>query len=255
MTSTKSKKSILYEEFHKDKRLQKKIISDNNFTYRELIKILKPLLPKVKNVLDIGSGVGTIDFYLADKGKNVTGIEISKQAVELAKKNSQLFKLEKKITFINAAFPSKISQSKFDLVIFSEVIEHLENDEKVLKDIWKVLKPGGLLVITTPSLNAPLYRLGLLKNFDKKVGHLRRYTTHGLIKVISESGFDVITFGKHEGILRNFLFTNDAAGKLIKFIRGFFSEFIALIDSLTIPLMGESNIHFVAKKPVKKVKN
>ena len=56
------------------------------FTYRHLIRILKPYLPKVKKILDIGSGVGTIDFYLASKGKEVTGIEISKSAVELARK-------------------------------------------------------------------------------------------------------------------------------------------------------------------------
>ena len=78
---TQKKKTILYETYHSNRRLQKRIISDNNFTYRELIKIMKPHLNKIQSVLDIGSGAGTIDFYLASKGKKVTGIEISKSAV------------------------------------------------------------------------------------------------------------------------------------------------------------------------------
>src|SRR6266404_5623131 len=98
------KKTELYETFHGERRLQKRIISDNNFTYRELIKILKPYLNKVNTVLDIGSGVGTIDFYLASKGKKVTGIEISENAVSVASANAKLFGLDKKINYIAAEF-------------------------------------------------------------------------------------------------------------------------------------------------------
>lgn len=238
----------LYQAFHQDRRLQKRIIGDNNFTYRHLIEILKPYLPKVKKILDIGSGVGTIDFYLASKGKKVTGIEISKSAVELAKKNAELFNLNKKITFINAAFPTKILKGQYDMVIFSEVIEHLEDDTKALRDIWKVLKPNGLLVITTPSINAPLYRLGLLNKFDREVGHMRRYTLPYLISLVEKNGYKVIQSGRHEGIIRNLLFTSKFGGKLLKVIRWKLSDFITKIDSLTLTDRGESNLHLVAKR-------
>jgi SAM-dependent methyltransferase len=248
MKNVKNYRNNLYEGFHSNNRLQKKIISDNNFTYRELIKLLKPLLPKINNVLDIGSGVGTIDFYLGSKGKNVTGIEISQQAVNIAKLNAKIFNLEKKIEFINSTFPSRTITNKYDLVIFSEVIEHLENDKKALNDIWKVLKPGGFLIITTPSMNAPLYRLQLVHRFDKRVGHLRRYTIGNLSNIVIECGFNIILVGKHEGIIRNFLFTNKFAGKFIKFIKGVLSTFVSFVDSLTIPITGESNIHLVAQK-------
>jgi 2-polyprenyl-3-methyl-5-hydroxy-6-metoxy-1,4-benzoquinol methylase len=244
-----TKKNLqLYENFHYNRKLQKRIIEDNNFTYRELIKILKPYLEDVNTVLDIGSGVGTIDFYLGSRGKEVTGIEISTSAVMLAKKNAKLFNLDKIVTFINAAFPSKITSGKYDLVIFSEVIEHLEDDTMALKDIWKILKPGGLLIITTPSKNAPLYRLGLLNKFDISVGHLRRYTLPELTMQVEKNGYKVIGSGRHEGILRNYLFTNRNAGKLLKFVKWKISNVISMIDGMTIPLFGESNIHIIAQK-------
>jgi len=248
MRHTTNIKKKLYETFHKDIRLQKSIIKDNNFTYRELIKILKPYLNKSHFILDIGSGVGTIDFYLASKGKKVTGVEISKSAVEIAKYNAKLFNLDKKINFIIAEFPNKILRRNYDLVIFSEVIEHLEDDNKALHDIWKVLKNNGLLIITTPSKNAPLYRMGLLSNFDKSVGHLRRYTENEIRILVEKNGYKVISSGRHEGILRNFLFTNSIAGKLIRVMKWKISDIVAFIDHLTIPLFGESDIYVVAKK-------
>ncbi len=242
------KKTELYETFHGNRNLQKRIISDNNFTYRELIKIIKPHLNKINTVLDIGSGVGTFDFYLASKGKKVTGIEISKNAVEVAKANSIVFKLDKQIDFIAAEFPHKLKNENYDLVLFSEVIEHLENDTKALKDIWRVLNHDGLLIITTPSKNAPLYRLGLLDTFEKEVGHLRRYTEEDLKELVEKNGFEVLSSGVHEGILRNFLFTNPVAGKLLRFVKWHISDIVASIDALTIPIFGESNIHLTAKK-------
>lgn len=244
----KSKKSKLYEGYHSDRKLQKRIVADNNFGYRDLINTLKPYLNEIEVILDIGSGVGTIDFYLASKGKSIIGIEISEKAISIANKNARLFNLDKRITFIKSEFPRKVPAKKYDLVLFSEVIEHLENDNKALKEIRKVLKPNALLIITTPSKNAPLYRMGLLKKFDEAVGHLRRYTEEELRELASKNGYRVISVGKHEGILRNFLFTNQVAGKLLRFVRWKFSDILAVVDSLTIPVLGESDLHLVARK-------
>jgi 2-polyprenyl-3-methyl-5-hydroxy-6-metoxy-1,4-benzoquinol methylase len=242
------KKTALYEKYHGNRKLQKRIINDTNFTYRELLKTLKPYLKNTHLILDIGCGVGTVDFYMASKGKKVTGIEISKKAVTIAKANAKLFKLDKKLEFITAKFPHKIQDKNYDLVIFSEVIEHLEDDQKVLHDIRQVLKPNGLLIITTPSLHAPLYRMGMLDEFDKEVGHLRRYTKDELISLVKNNGYKIVSVTVHEGILRNFLFTHPVAGKFLRLVRWPFSGIISGIDYLTIPLFGASSIHLIAKK-------
>ena len=72
----------VHEKYHIKTTAQKKIIDDKNFTYRLLIKVLsKKINTKKLKVLDIGCGAGTICFYLANKGHDVTGIDISQKAI------------------------------------------------------------------------------------------------------------------------------------------------------------------------------
>jgi 2-polyprenyl-3-methyl-5-hydroxy-6-metoxy-1,4-benzoquinol methylase len=137
---------------------------------------------------------------------------------------------------------------RFDLIILSEVIEHLQNDDLALKRIHKMLNKKGVVIITTPSKHAPLYRLGYAKGFDKSVGHLRRYTIESLSKQCREAGLTVVETRKIEGILRNFLFLNPIAGEFVRFIKFFISDIVTFIDNLTIPIFGESNIIIVARK-------
>ena len=68
--------------YHQKTKAQHKIIDEGNFTYRVILSIINKYLKGTKKVLDIGCGAGTLDFYLANKGHNVTGIDISEKAIE-----------------------------------------------------------------------------------------------------------------------------------------------------------------------------
>src|SRR5687767_2792036 len=93
-------KNKLYERYHSSPKIQTRIIDENNFTYRNIITLLNKNLPKKgSKILDIGCGVGTIDFYLSKKNYLITGIDISKQAIHVAKENAKLFK-SKNIKFL-----------------------------------------------------------------------------------------------------------------------------------------------------------
>jgi hypothetical protein len=132
--------------------------------------------------------------------------------------------------------------------LFTEVIEHLPDDNMALKSIYKLLKPNGTLFLSTPSSNAPMHKLGLAKEFDKKVGHLRRYSKKEITSLIKKNNFKILEVVENEGVIRNFFFLNDHAGKLIRYFKFFIADIITFIDNLSIKLFGESNYFIIAKK-------
>jgi len=214
-----------YNDFHKDSRIQKKLINKNNFTYRLIIKELEKVLSNIKknkvNILDYGCGVGTLDFYLASTGNNVTGVDISSLSIELCERSAREMNLGDRVRFsVNSDFWKRvnITNSKFDLIICSEVIEHVRNDTILLRNLLKVLNKGGYIFLTTPSNNAPLFKMGIADSFDNKVGHLRRYDVESLISTFEKIGMRVENVRKVEGILRNSLFIIPILEFFIKFI-------------------------------------
>lgn len=239
--------STQYEKFHENTHFQKKIIKENNFTYRHILKIINKYVTSSKKILDIGCGAGTLCLYLAQKNNRVLGIDISEKAIESAKKSAKFLRLEN-VEFKKCDFPEDVPKEMFDVVIFTEVIEHIREDDKALKKIFSLLQPDGIAIITTPSSNAPLYKLGLAKEFDQRVGHLRRYTVESLGQKAENTGFTIIEWRKIEGILRNFLFLNPIAGKFIRYIKYFISDLITFIDDVLVKMFGESNIIIVLQK-------
>lgn len=237
-----------YEEFHNNTRVQSRIIDENNFTYKHILKIINKFLRPPKKILDIGCGAGTLCLYYAKRGNQVLGIDISQKAVNSANHSAKLLGLNN-VKFEKMDFPKRTPHDKFDFIIFTEVIEHLEDDKFALRKIYLLLQKGGIVFISTPSKNAPLHRLGMAKDFDKRVGHLRRYTLGQLMSESQKCGYTILETGKTEGIVRNFLFLNPVAGKFVRFIKFFLSDWITNIDYLSLKLFGESNIFIILQKP------
>lgn len=236
-----------YNVFHKKTKSQNKIIEEDNFTYHLILSVLNQYLKSDSKVLDIGCGAGTLCLYLASKGNKVLGIDISKKAVSNANVSARKLRL-KNVKFEVVNFPKRSPEGEYDFIIFTEVIEHLKDENKALQTINKLLSRGGFLFISTPSENAPLYRIGYAKKFDTEVGHLRRYNSERLRNLLTDSGFKIEYINKNEGIIRNFLFLNPVAGKSIRFLKSFVGRTVTAIDNLTIPVFGESDIMIVAKK-------
>ena len=236
-----------YNIFHKNTKAQFKIIERKNYTYRFSISVLNEFAYKSKDILDIGCGSGTIDFYLAKKGGRVFGVDISRKAIKKCKESAIILGLEKKTTFKVINFPRRSIDRKFDIIICFEVLEHLEDDFLAARKIKKMIKRNGLFVLSVPSKNAPLYKWGVASKFDKEVGHLRRYSVEDLQLLLSNAGFKIIKIKKVEGVFRNFLFMNRSAGKLIRFLKFCLSDIATVIDNALIPLFGESNIIIVAR--------
>jgi len=238
-----------YEKYHASRFLPKKIIDEKNFTYKHIISVLDKFC-KDRDVLDVGSGVGTIDFYLASKGKNVTGIEISEKAIDISQKSLRVFNLKGRVKFICGDFLKLKFRRTFSFVICSEVLEHLKDDNAAIKKILNLVKKDGLVMITVPSKNAPLIKFGVIKKFDERSGHLRRYYLDDLKHLIEKNRFKVIFSKKTEGILRNSLFVFKFGRLIIRVANrfGFISDIITFLDDISLNLFGESQIIIIATK-------
>ena len=237
-----------YEKYHSRRKRQKRIINDNNLTYTNILSPLNSVLYGVNNILDIGCGVGTLSLYLGNKGYSVEGIDISNKAIAQAKSASLLFGLGNNVKFYASNIESLKFKKRYDLIILSEVLEHLEDEEGTLGKVNKLLKRGGILFCTVPSKNAPLYRLRLLRTFDKSVGHLRRYDDEALSRLLVKNKFKIIKTYKKESILRNLLYTNNYLGITLRFIRGPLVGLFTYVDNILTTILGESQIIIIAQK-------
>lgn len=245
-----------YDRYHKKNNNTFKIIDRNNITYWFIIRLIEQSVPNLnqKLILDIGCGVGTIGFFLVKQGAVVLGLDVSKRAIELAK-HTQIANQFESIKFAqidisdaddsNASF--KRLSSKFDLIICTEVLEHVTEDKRLLIECRKLLKSSGVIVITTQSSEGLLAKSGFFKKHDDAVGHLRRYKPDALIKLIESSGLMVIKIQNADGLLRSVLYTTKL-GFLLKFIRGPLIPIFQWLDLQTIKIFGAADIQIVAKR-------
>jgi len=118
--------------------------------YRWLKKHLKKGALKT---LDAGCGLGAFALYAAKQKNSVVGLSFESQSNQKAQKNANFLNL-KNVNFKEVdlrqldKFKNQLGQ--YDQIICFETIEHIINDEKLLKDLADLLKPGGKLLITTP---------------------------------------------------------------------------------------------------------
>jgi 2-polyprenyl-3-methyl-5-hydroxy-6-metoxy-1,4-benzoquinol methylase len=239
------------ESYHKGDRIQKRIVTRKNFTYRHLLDLISKYLKNDMEIADYGCGVGTIDFYLASLKNRVTGVDFSNKAIMLARVNSKVLGTNRYTKFIVKNFPEDKFYGSYDLVLMTEIIEHLRDDTKAFETVQKVLKKGGVLIVSTRNIKAPLNRIGLTRSHDKRVGHLRRYNPKDLKALALMSKLKVIEQGEMEGLLRDFLFSYPSLGSQIVRVAnklGFFSDFLTLLDWIFLKLFGPSQVYIVAKR-------
>ncbi len=176
--------------------------------------------------LDIGCGGGLLSERITRLGALVTGIDITKNSIEIAKDHA--FKSGLNINYINtdiSSFIKKNYSKKFDLVIASEVIEHLDNRILFFEEISKLLKNKGILIITTINkttlslLLAKFIAENILKLLPKGIHDFEKFVSPKTL--ISEARLQKIYLDETVGfkpivgisnefkpIIRNFKFTN-----------------------------------------------
>ncbi len=147
------------------------------------------------NVLDAGCGFGQYSYFIARKFKNsnVIGVDINEDRIKESEKFARGAKIEN-LKFEIADLENLNYEEVFDLILAVDVLEHIEDDVKVLKNFYRALKKGGLLIISTPSSLG-----GSDVHSEEETSFIEEHIRHGysydeIKSKLEEAGFENISF-------------------------------------------------------------
>jgi 2-polyprenyl-3-methyl-5-hydroxy-6-metoxy-1,4-benzoquinol methylase len=161
----------------------------NNPRYLKSWQYIRDHVPLPAKLLDVGCTNGDFSVRLLNEGFDCYGLEANDKGIADATKNG--IKVTKG-SFLER-FP--FEDASFDVIFAGEVIEHTIQDDEFLSELYRVLTPGGILIITTPNLvslgNRILMSFGCLPRFAYSEFHYRIYTPALIREKILSAGFSV----------------------------------------------------------------
>jgi 2-polyprenyl-3-methyl-5-hydroxy-6-metoxy-1,4-benzoquinol methylase len=148
-----------------------------------------------ERVLDVGCGEGRFATELIAAGARVVGIDVAAEPLRRARARHP--ELELRQVPAGGAWP--LEDASFDVVWAGEVIEHVVDTAGWLSELRRVLRSGGVLLLSTPEhgrlrmLHWALAPRAFEAHFDPRADHLRFYTRRSLTELIEDFGFgDVV---------------------------------------------------------------
>ena len=154
-------------------------------------------------VLDIGCGTGAILQMLSDLGADAIGVDMSDEALKFCREKNLNVVLGK-----GESIPFEAGE--FDLALASDVLEHVDDDAGAVREIERVLKPGGVLIATVPA------HQWLFSAHDRSLHHRRRYSKNEFRKLLKKNFNEVNISWIHSAILIPAIIQRTLT-KLIKF--------------------------------------
>ena len=171
---------------------------DFDIMHKFMIQSFKPFINKDGNCLELGSFKGDFTKRLKNIFNDVTCVEASDAAIEIAKKE-----FGEKVKFVNSLFESAILEKKYDNIILTHVLEHIDDPVFILKrinDEW--LSANGRLFVVCPNANAPsrqiAVKMGLISHnsaitpAEAEHGHQITYSLDTLERDATTAGLNVI---------------------------------------------------------------
>ncbi len=138
-------------------------------------------------ILEIGSGIGNISLLLLEKNRPVAlsdlragYCDILRRRFALQENLRGIYQIDLSVADPAAAYPELYG--RYDTVIAMNVIEHIEDDGRAVRNCRKLLKPGGQLVLLVPAFQR------LHNQLDRELGHCRRYTKKTLKALLDREG-------------------------------------------------------------------
>ena len=149
----------------------------------------------VRSICDLGCGNGHITGRLAALGYEVTGVDASPSGIAIARRTYP------NVEFVEALIDGELSLGQFDLVISSDVIEHIYRPSDLLEAARGLLKPGGQILLGTPYhgylKNLALAATGKMDAHFSVLhdgGHIKFFSVKTLSRLMSSHGFEDLRF-------------------------------------------------------------
>jgi len=136
-----------YENYNEESRLT----TDNarKVEFITTVRVIDGLLPQNAKILDCAAGTGIYSFYLAERGYDMTALDITPRHVELMKKELEGKPYAMDIALNDARYLGTFSDASFDAVLCMGPLYHLTEEserQQCLNECFRVLKKGGLLI-------------------------------------------------------------------------------------------------------------
>lgn len=224
--------------------------------YAWLIDIIKPQIGK--RVVEVGAGSGSFSKQLLHlKPEVAIFVEPTTNMFKLLEHTVKEHKQKGTKTYLHNAFMNdvekKLEAEKPDTFIYVNVFEHIEDDVSELKTIKRILAPGGHAIIFVPALQV------LLSDFDKSIGHYRRYTRKTLAELAEKAGLEVVhmrymdmvgvaTWWINFKLMRR----RKLSPKMIEIYDRYFVPLIRAVESRVKVPVGKNILLIARKKPHKK---
>ncbi len=185
----------------------------NDKLYR--MKYVLDAIPRARaersKALDLGCAAGAFIPYLIGKGYEVTGVDIAQGMVDEAKVYCKTLNLSADFSVMDSN-KLDLPSNHFDVCIAVGLIEHQQNDNPTISEIYRVLKPGGICIITVRNYFCPYIRwqgafestIRLMRNLWRflrgrdpdypKTSHGREHRLFRFLKILKKDGFQPINF-------------------------------------------------------------
>ncbi len=189
--------------------------------YETRISLAKKYCSKNDIVLSVGCGDGTVIKGLSPFVKKIVALDVSENAIRIAKK----FNFAQNIEYIHGSIEEYDGKEKFNTVLLYEVIEHLFDPKFVLKKMSTLMTDNAIVCLSTPNFMRTTRRVKMLpiishlrkmkgKSNDRiNCDHVAEYTFHQIKEFFISAGFEVAS---HEGIM---FWTNTIGGDILRNVK------------------------------------
>ena len=218
-------------------------------------------------MLDLGCGEGRHIFGVMQKFPDIqcVGLDPHLESLDKSLEGLEFFESlsNKTTTFLSgSAYALPFDDNTFDLVVCSEVLEHLHEYKDAIIEVNRVLKPNGKFLASVPAEFPEKICWALSTEYQNQPGgHLRIFKKKNLINEISERGFNFIQSERFHSVhsaywwLRCFFWKTQDSNILVKWYKNFLEVHILkkpssidFLDRLLNPLLGKSIAFYFEKK-------